>query len=133
MRKISFSKQNLLFLKIHYRISVKIWDYPPRRMCWRTFQNNTWALPTCNCRIISQHHSPENHPVKFLSQPFSFFQKIRVMHSHLIYRLPGAYENVLCHFNTIYITHANISSCIYLHNLNHKNMLYKFSIYYTKN
>ena len=47
------------------------------------------------------------------------FQKIHVMHSHLISKLPSAYENALCHVNTIYITHANISSCIYLHNLNH--------------
>ena len=35
-----------------------------------------------------------------------FFEKIHVMHSHLISRLSSAYENALCHFNTIY---TNIS------------------------
>ena len=30
--------------------------------------------------------------MKFLSQPCSFFRKTRVMHSHLISRLPGAHE-----------------------------------------
>ena len=70
---ISFQNKSLLFSKTHYRISVKVLDYPPRRMCWRTFLNNSWAPPTCNCWTISQHHSPENHPLKFLSKTFSFF------------------------------------------------------------
>ena len=87
--------------------------------------NNTWAPPTCKSRTISQHHSLENHPMTFLLQRCSFFQKIHVMHTHLISRLPRCIGNALCHFNTIYITHANISSSIYLHNLNH-NMLYKY-------
>ena len=69
----SFQNKSLLFSKTHYRISVKLLDYPLRRMCWRTFQNNLWAPPTCNCWTISQHNSPENHPLKFLSQTFSFF------------------------------------------------------------
>ena len=39
------------------------------------------------------------------------FQKIHVMHSHLISRLPGAYENTLCHFNHFFIPIYQI--CIY--------------------
>ena len=112
MRKISFSKQNLLFLKIHYRILVKIWDYPPRQICWRTSRNS--------------HVLIRNDLLDYLPTPFSrkssceisfatmfVFQKIHVMHSHLISRLLSAYENALCHFNTIYTTHANTSSCTY--------------------
>ena len=82
---ISFQNKNFLFSKTHYRISVKILDYPLRRMCWRTFRNNSWAPPTCNCWTISQHNSPENHPLKFLSQPFSFNFQFHVMHSLLIF------------------------------------------------
>ena len=69
---ISFQNKNYLFLKTQYRVSVKILDYSLRRMCWRTFLNNSWAPPTCNCWTISQHNSLKNHPLKFLSQPFSF-------------------------------------------------------------
>ena len=71
-KTISFQNKSFLFLKTHYRVSVKILDYPPRRMCWRTFRNNSWAPPTCNCWTISQHNSLENLPSKFLSQTFSF-------------------------------------------------------------
>ena len=48
------------------------------------------------------------------------------MHSHLISRLPGTNE---MHYaiSHNYTTHANILSCIYLHNLNHTNMLCNFS------
>ena len=85
---ISFQNKSFLFLKTDYRVSVKVLDYPPRRMCWRTFLNISWAPPACNCWTISQHHSPENHPWKFLSKTFSFSFQFHVMHSHLITRLP---------------------------------------------
>ena len=108
MRKIPFSKQNLLFLKIHYRMSVKIWDYPPRRMCWRTSRNShgphlklsVGPSPT----PFSRKSSCEIHFTTML-----VFQKTRVMHSHIIYRLPGAYECIMSfqQFST------NISICIY--------------------
>ena len=81
---ISFQNKSFLFLKTHYRVLVKILDYPPRRMCWRTFLNNSWAPPTCSCWTISQHNSPKNHPLKFLSKPFSFFFSFHIMHSLLI-------------------------------------------------
>ena len=52
----------------------------------------------------------DHHPIQFSGKssyeiPFVtmfVFQKIHVMHSHLISRLPSAYENALCHFNIIY-------------------------------
>ena len=69
---ISFQNKSFLFSKTHYRISVKILDYPPRRMYWRTFRNNSWASPTCNCWTISQHNSPENHPRNSFHKHFHF-------------------------------------------------------------
>ena len=36
------------------------------------------------------------------------FQKIRVMHSHLISRLLGAYENALCHFMSFMLIYSHI-------------------------
>ena len=56
------------------------------------FLKQLWSSSEMICRTVSQPHSPENHPVKFLSQSCSFFRKTRVMHSHLISRLPGAHE-----------------------------------------
>ena len=56
------------------------------------FSKQSWSSSEMICWTVSQPHSPENHHVKFLSQPCSFFRITRVMHSHLIYRLPGAHE-----------------------------------------
>ena len=56
------------------------------------FPKQSWSSSEMICWTISQPHSPENHPMKFLSQSCSFFRKTRVMHSHLIFRLPGAHE-----------------------------------------
>ena len=63
---------------------------------------------------VSQPNSPENHPVKFLSQSCSFFQKIHVMHSHLIPRLPRAYE---MHYviSTQFISHMQIYHHAYIY------------------
>ena len=117
MRKISFSKQNLLFLKIHYRNSVKRWDYPPRRMCWRTSGNSMVLI--------------RNDLLDRLPTPFSgkssceipcatmfVFQKIRVMHSHLNSRLPSAYE---MHYviSIIFIQYINYA---YIHKLHSHHM-----------
>ena len=59
------------------------------------FLKQSWSSSEMICWTVSQPHSPENHLVKFLSQPCSFFILIHVMHSHLIYRLPGAYECIM--------------------------------------
>ena len=73
------------------------------------FPKQSWSSSEMICWTVSQPHSPENHPVKFLSQPCLFFQKIHVMHSHLISRLPSAYENALCHFNQYIYQYATFS------------------------
>ena len=56
------------------------------------FPKQSWSSSEMICWTVSQPHSPENHPVKFLSYSCSFFRKTCVMHSHLISRLPGAHE-----------------------------------------
>ena len=43
------------------------------------------------------------------------FQKTRVMHSHLISRLPGAYENALCHFMSFMLIYAHTYIYIYIY------------------
>ena len=104
IRKISFSKQNLLFLKINYRMSIK-YGTTLRGEC-------VGELPETVMVFI------RNYLLDRLSTPFSekvsceipfatmfIFHKIHVMHSHLISRLPGAYENALCFFNHF---HTNI-------------------------
>ena len=91
MRKIQFSKENLLFLKINYRMSVK-YGTTLRGEC-------VGELPETVMVLI------RNDLLDCLPTPFSgkssceisfaimfVFQKIHVIHSHLISRLPGAYE-----------------------------------------
>ena len=56
------------------------------------FPKQSWSSSEMIYWTVSQPHSPKNHHLKFLSQSCSFFRKTRVMHSHLISRLPGAYE-----------------------------------------
>ena len=116
MRKISFSKQNLLFLKINYRMSVKYGT---------TLQGKcVGELPeTVMVRIRNDllDRLPTPFSVKSSCEiPFAImfvFQKTRVMQSHLISRIPGAYENALCFFNHF---HTNIYIiCIYSKFYNH--------------
>ena len=120
MRKISFSKQNLLFLKINYRMSVK-YGTTLRGEC-------VGELPETVMVLI------RNDLLDCLPTPFSgissceilfttmfVFQKIHVMHSHLISRLPSAYENALCFFNHF---HTNISNMHIFSNLqSHQNTI----------
>ena len=96
-----------------------------------SFPKQSWSSSEMICWPISQPNSPKYHPAKFLSQPCPFLQK-PCMHSHLISRLPSAYE---MHCDAISITHitlANISPCIYSHNLNHTIMLCNFSFHHIK-
>ena len=98
MRKIQFSKQNLLFLKINYRMSVK-YGTTLRGEC-------VGELPE-TVMVLIRNDLLDRLPTPFSGKssceiPFAtmfFFHKIHVMHSHLISRLPGAYENALCFFN----------------------------------
>ena len=54
------------------------------------------------------------------------------MHSHLTSRLPSGYEMHCDAISITHITHANISPCIYSHNLNHTIMLCNFLFHHIK-
>ena len=45
--KSHFSKQKLFVIENTLPSFGKILDNPPRRICWITFRNNSWAPPTC--------------------------------------------------------------------------------------
>ena len=122
MRKISFSKQNLLFSKIYYRVSVKKYGTTLRGEC-------VGELPE-TVMVLIQNDLLDRLPIPFYGKssceiPFAImfiFQKIRVMHSHLISRLPSAYENALCHFNQyIYINMQHSQFCT--HNTCHSLLI----------
>ena len=105
----------------------------PSEVNWLViFPKQSWSSSEMICWSISQPNSPEYHPVKFLSQPCPFLQKNHVMHAHLTSRLPSAYEMHCDVISITHITHANISPCIYSHNLNHTIMLCNFSFHHIK-
>ena len=92
MRKIIIFETKLVVLEnILPRFSKKM-GLPSKANVLENFPKQSWSSSKMICWTVSQPHSPENHPVKFLSQPCSFFRKTRVMHSQLISRLPGAHE-----------------------------------------
>ena len=117
MRKISFSKQNLLFLKINYRSVGKNMGLPSEANWLVSFPKQSWSSSEIICWPISQPNSSENHPVKFLSQPCSFFRKFMSC-THLNSRLPSAYE---MHYaiSIIFIQYINYA---YIHKLHSHHM-----------
>ena len=87
---ISFQNKSYLFLKTHYRVSVKYWTtlrgesvgYLPKQFM---------GPSDVNCWTISQHDSPENLSSKFLSQTFSFlFHFMSCTHTNIL-DCPSAY------------------------------------------
>ena len=82
VRKYRFQNKRFLFSKTHYRVSVNILDYPPRQIAGSFFRNSHGSASKMNCWTTLQDNYSENLPLKFLSQPFSFF--FHVMHSHLL-------------------------------------------------
>ena len=91
MRKISLSKQNLLFSKIHYRSVGKKTGLPSEANVLENFPKQSWSSSEMICCTVSQPHSLNIHPVKFPSQNMFVFLKTRFMHSHLTSRLPSPY------------------------------------------
>ena len=71
----------------------------------------SWSSSEMICWTVSQPHSPEIHPMKFISQSCSFFKKSL---SHLISRLPRAYE---MHYviSTQFISHMQIYHHAYIY------------------
>ena len=90
-KKNQFSKQNLLFSKTHYRISVKQWT---------TLRGKLVGELSETVMVLIRDDLLDYLPTQFSGKSFCeipfatifVFQKIHVMHSHLISRLPGTYE-----------------------------------------
>ena len=115
MRKHHFQNKTCCSLKIQYQDSVK-YGTTLRGEC-------AGELPE-TVMVLIQNDLLDRLPTPFSGKssceiPFAtmfVFQKIHFMHSHLISRLPGTYENALClfnHFIPIYII------CIYSQFYNH--------------
>ena len=82
VRKTSFSKQKLFVLENLLPRFGKYIGLPSEANLLEAFRNSHWSSSKMNYWTISQHNSPENLPLKFLSQSFSLF--FHVMHSHLL-------------------------------------------------
>ena len=85
VRKTLFSKQKVFFSKTYYRVSVKSIGQHFEANLLNNFLKQFMDSSDVNCWTISQPNSPENLPLKFLSQPFSFFIFFHVMHSYLLF------------------------------------------------
>ena len=115
MGKISFSKQNLLFLKINYRMSVKYGT---------TLRDEFVGELPETVMVLIRNDLVDRLPTPFSEKssceiPFPtmfIFQKIHVMHSHLISRLPG-HMKMHYAFSILFIQiyHLCIYSQIYIH------------------
>ena len=77
------NKRFFFFLKTSYRVSVKSIGQPSEVNYWVILRNSHGFASEMNCWTTLQDNSSENLPLKFLSQPFSFF--FHVMHSHLFF------------------------------------------------
>ena len=82
VRKTLFSNKRFLFSKTYYRVSVKSIGQPSEANLLDNSPKQFISPSDVNCWTISQPNYLENLPLKFLSQPFSFW--FHVMHSHLL-------------------------------------------------
>ena len=82
------SQQFLLFSKLYYRSIGKNMGLPSEANVLENLPKQSWSSSEMICWTVSQPHSPEIHPVKFLSKTFSFFFQFFMSCTHLISRLP---------------------------------------------
>ena len=73
VKKHCFQNKRFLFSKTYYRISVKFIGQPSEVNCWVILQNSHGSAFDMNYWTTLQGNSSENLPLKFLSQPLSFF------------------------------------------------------------
>ena len=90
VRKHRFQKKRFLFSKTYYRISVKSIGQPFEANLLDNSPKQFMGSSDVNCWTISQLNSLENLPLKFLSQPFSFFLSCHAL-TPTILGCPGAY------------------------------------------
>ena len=82
VRKHRFQNKRFLFSKTNYRVSVKSIGQPFETNLLDNCPKQFMGPSNVNYWTIFQPNSPENVPLKFHSQLFSFF--FHVMHSHLL-------------------------------------------------
>ena len=83
--KSQFSKQKLFVLENLLPRFGKYIGLPSEANLLDNVLKQFMGPSDVNCWTISQHNSPENLPLKFLSQTFSLFIFFHVMHSLLIF------------------------------------------------
>ena len=103
VRKHCFQNKRFLFSKTYYRVLVKSIGQPSEANLLDNSPKQFMGSSDVNCLTISQPNSPENLPLKFLSQPFyflfSFMSRTHTYHS----RVPRCIWNALCYFQTIHV------------------------------
>ena len=120
MRKIIIFKTKLLFLKIYYRSIRYKYGTTLRGELVGELSETVMVLIRNDLLAHLKPNSPEYHPLKFLSQPYPFLQKIPCHALTPNSRLPSAYENALCHFqNHLH----NMSICIFSINYNYTHVI----------
>ena len=75
MRKITSFQNKLFVLENKLPSFGKSIGLPSEANWLGNFPKQSWSSSEMICWTISQLNSPENHHVKFLSQPYSFFRK----------------------------------------------------------
>ena len=111
VRKYCFQNKRFLFSKTYYRVSAKSIGQPSEANLLDNSPKQFMGPSDVNCWTISQPNSSENLPLKFLSQPFSFFSFLSCHAlTPTILGCPGAYGmhyTISKQFMLIY------KSCIY--------------------
>ena len=103
VRKYYFQNKRFLFSKTYYRVSVKSIGQPSKANLLDSSPKQFMGSSDVNCWTISQPNSPENLPLKFLSQSFSvLFSFMSCTHTYHS-RVPRCIWNALCHFQTIHV------------------------------
>ena len=103
VRKYHFQNKKFLFSKTYYRVSVKSIGQPSEPNLLDNSLKQFMGSSDVNCWTISQPNSPENLPLKFLSQQFSFlFSFMSCTHTYR-FKVPRCIWKALCHFQTIHV------------------------------
>ena len=99
----SLKTKDFLFSKTYYRVLVKSIGQPSEVNLLDNSPKQFMGSSDVNCWTISQPNSPENLPLKFLSQPFSFlFSFMSCTHTYRS-RVTRCIWNALCYFQTIHV------------------------------
>ena len=121
-----FQNKSCCFRNTLPNVLVKIWDYPPRRMCWRTSRTVMVLIRNDLLDYLPTLFSGNSSCEIPFATIFIFFHKIHVMHTHLIPRLSRAYK---MHYviSTQFISHMKIYHHAYIYITKAHNTCYAHS------